>query len=69
MNKGKIGITILESKILEEKYTFEFMRLATEASISNNHNNPRSIELREYDNEDYKLRKNAHQKFYQSKIK
>ncbi|CAN2968537.1 hypothetical protein METHPM2_130012 [Pseudomonas sp. PM2] len=45
------------------------MRLVKEASIFNNQNNPRSIELREYDSEDYKLQKTAYQKFYQSKIK
>lgn len=67
--KGKIGITILDSKILEDKYTLAFMRLVKEASIFNNQNNPRSIELREYDSEDYKLQKTAYQKFYQSKIK
>ena len=67
--KRKIGITILDSKILEDKYTLAFMRLVKEASIFNNQNNPRSIELREYDSEDYKLQKTAYQKFYQSKIK
>ena len=67
--KGKIWITILDSKILEDKYTLAFMRLVKEASIFNNQNNPRSIELREYDSEDYKLQKTAYQKFYQSKIK
>ncbi|WP_157222866.1 hypothetical protein [Pseudomonas sp. Ag1] len=67
--KGKIGITILDSKILEDKYRLAFMRLVKEASIFNNQNNPRSIELREYDSEDYKLQKTAYQKFYQSKIK
>lgn len=67
--KGKIGITILDSKILEDKYTLAFMRLVKEASIFNNQNNPRSIELREYDSEDYKLQKTAYQKFYQGKIK
>lgn len=67
--KGKIGITILDSKILEDKYTLAFMRLVKEASILNNQNNPRSIELREYDSEDYILQKTAYQKFYQSKIK
>lgn len=67
--KGKIGITILDSKILEDKYTLAFMKLVKEASIFNNQNNPRSIELREYDSEDYKLQKTAYQKFYQSKIK
>ena len=67
--KGKIGITILDSKTLEDKYTLAFMRLVKEASIFNNQNNPRSIELREYDSEDYKLQKTAYQKFYQSKIK
>ena len=66
---GKIGITILDTKILEDKYTLAFMRLVKEASIFNNQNNPRSIELREYDSEDYKLQKTAYQKFYQSKIK
>ena len=67
--KRKIGITILDSKILGEKYTLEFMRLVKEVSILNHHNNHRSIELREYDSEDYKLQKTAYQKFYQSKIK
>lgn len=67
--KGKIGITILDSKILGEKYTLEFMRLVKEVSILNHHNNHRSIELREYDSEDYKLQNTAYQKFYQSKIK
>lgn len=67
--KGKIGITILDSKLLEDEYTLAFMRLVKEASIFNNQNNPRSIELREYDSEDYKLQKTAYQKFYQSKIK
>ena len=67
--EGKIGITILDSKILGEKYTLEFMRLVKEVSILNHHNNHRSIELREYDSEDYKLQKTAYQKFYQSKIK
>ena len=45
------------------------MRLVKEASIFNYHYNHRSIELREYDSEDYKLQKTAYQKFYQSKIK
>lgn len=67
--KGKIEITILDSKILEDKYTLVFMRLVKEASTFNNQNNPRSIELLEYDSEDYKLQKTAYQKFYQSKIK
>ncbi|SAM36049.1 hypothetical protein [Pseudomonas sp. 1 R 17] len=67
--EGKIGIKILDSKILGEKYTLEVMRLAKEVSILNHHNNHRSIELREYDSEDYKLQKTAYQKFYQSKIK
>ncbi|WP_330208190.1 hypothetical protein [Pseudomonas sp. Z13] len=69
MSKGKIGVTILDSKIIEEKYTLEFMRLVKEVSIYNNHNNPRSIELREYGSEDYKLQNTAYKKFYQSKIK
>jgi len=67
--EGKIGITILDSKILGEKYTLEFMRLVKEVSILNHHNSHRSIELREYDSEDFKLQKTAYQKFYQSKIK
>lgn len=67
--KGKIGIKILDSKILEDKYRLAFMRLVEEASIFNNQNNPRSIELREHDSEYYKLQKTAYQKFYQSKIK
>ena len=67
--KGKIGIKILDSKILEDKYRLAFMRLVEEASIFNNQNNPRSIELREHDSEDYKLQKTAYQKFYQGKIK
>jgi len=37
--EGKIGITILDSKILGEKYTLEFMRLVKEVSILNHHNN------------------------------
>lgn len=45
------------------------MRLVKEVSILNHHNSHRSIELREYDSEDYKLQKTAYQKFYQSKIK
>ena len=67
--EGKIEIAILDSKILEDKYTLAFMRLVKEVSILNHHNNHRSIELREYDSEDYKLQKTGYQKFYQSKIK
>lgn len=37
--KGKIGITILDSKLLEDEYTLAFMRLVKEAAGSTGQRN------------------------------